>query len=425
MFSKIVSSFVMGVTAVFGGLFGDSKPAPVPQAVPSETRIMSETIEPGIKGGAPDSSLNKAGTPTPKIKTAEVILDTENALSDEKLLSLADNKYAFGNLPLGDDRYVTSEPKKGFVYLCNVKKENPGSNATGPWMHGVVWNSNEKISILGSVSWPQAEFSNVVTNESRTLSGNGLPLGHTTGVFPVSISDPAHSIDPNPNSILVQNIKSILPANPVYSETPYCMGGEVGIMLTGVPLFTAFDAGLRDAAAHEIQDSCDGHPQKSGEYHYHNLSSCFKDTTIKTVIGYAYDGFPITGPLVDTNKYLTTEDLDVCHGITSEIIVDGEKKVTYHYVMTQDFPYSASCFRGKPVTLGSQIEKPIGEEIESKVLIQDLESKKPQAFPPEAVTACIGKTNNSSCSIVMPAGVISGECHSLMPEGPLGCVPQR
>ena len=67
------------------------------------------------------------------------------------------------------------------------------------------------------------------------------------------------------------------------------------------------------------------------------------------VIGYALDGFPITGPRVGDNNILTTSDLDVCHGITSTITLDGKKVTMYHYVMTQDFPYSVSCFRAKAI----------------------------------------------------------------------------
>ena len=127
------------------------------------------------------------------------------------------------------------------------------------------------------------------------------------------------------------------------------MGGEVGVMTTGVALFDGFDAGGRDAGAWEIQDSCSGHPQNKGEYHYHTLSSCIKDTSVHTVIGYALDGFPITGPMVGSNNILTTSDLDECHGITSQINLDSKSVTMYHYVMTQDFPYSASCFRSTPI----------------------------------------------------------------------------
>jgi hypothetical protein len=96
-----------------------------------------------------------------------------------------------------------------------------------------------------------------------------------------------------------------------------------------------------------VQDDCGGHPQVSGEYHYHTLSSCIKDVSVQTVIGFALDGFPITGPQVSSGNFLTTDDLDECHGIKSEIMLDGKTVKQYHYVMTQDFPYSVSCFHAK------------------------------------------------------------------------------
>src|SRR6185369_301052 len=122
--------------------------------------------------------------------------------------------------------------------------------------------------------------------------------------------------------------------------------------------------------------------------------------------------FPITGPLVAQGRYLTTDDLDECHGITSEIIQDEQKKTTYHYVMTQDFPYSVSCFRGKPVRLGPSdhsqnngprvIEKnapPASQPIPQQPFppqpplqgpLGGSQTKPPQA-PGEAVAACEDK----------------------------------
>jgi hypothetical protein len=70
------------------------------------------------------------------------------------------------------------------------------------------------------------------------------------------------------------------------------------------------------------------------------------------VIGWALDGFPITGPKVGKGNILSTADLDKCHGLTSTVKINGTKVTTYHYVMTQDFPYSVSCFRAEPVTTG-------------------------------------------------------------------------
>jgi hypothetical protein len=260
------------------------------------------------------------------------------------------NKYKSGVVPVGDGKYVTDAPKKGHIYLCQnnfVKPGQAGAQTRGPWfVNETHWNIYAKYAVYGDLSWTHdktIEFK----DGKRIISTNSLPA-HPTGIFPLSLDDPASLYDRNPNSIKQQSLTYALAADPTLSSAPKCMGGEVGVMLTGAALFNAFDAGGRDAGAWEIQDECEGHPESSGRYHYHSLSSCIKDTKVDSVIGFALDGFPITGPKIDDRNYLTSSDLDECHGIVSEIMLDGKKVKTYHYVMTVDFPYSVSCFRGTP-----------------------------------------------------------------------------
>ncbi|RLT27645.1 MAG: YHYH protein [Chloroflexi bacterium] len=186
-----------------------------------------------------------------------------------------------------------------------------------------------------------------VSGGRRVISTNALPT-HPTGVYPVASSDPASRYDRNPNTIRAQSLRYDLTSTPSGMGTN-CIGGEVGVMLDGVPLFDGFDAGGRDAGAWEVQDACAGHPQMSGEYHYHDLSPCLPSWDAKTVVGFALDGYPITGPRIAAGDILTTSDLDECHGMTSEIVLDGKTVTSYHYVMTQDFPYSVSCFRGTAI----------------------------------------------------------------------------
>ncbi len=264
------------------------------------------------------------------------------------------NKYADGILPVGDGKYSTTSAKKGYVYACsqyaqNLSTDSGGAQTRGPWFtdNNTEYDVNKKLHVQGNVMWT-ADFSNKVSGSTRTIVTNDLPTHHT-GTFPIMSSDPAYSYDRNPNNIKGQTLTFALNADPAYSANPNCMGGEVGVMLTGVALFSAFDAGGRDAGAWEIQDSCDGHPQSDDIYHYHTLSSCIKNVSVHTVIGYALDGFPITGPDVGTNNVLTTSDLDECHGLVSQINLDGKSATMYHYVMTEDFPYSASCYRGKAI----------------------------------------------------------------------------
>lgn len=262
------------------------------------------------------------------------------------------NKYANGILPVGDDKYVTDSPKQGYVYTCsqyahNLGQEQAGAMTRGPWFSsdGKTWDMNKKVSVGGSVQW-EGSYSDTISGDTRTITSNDLPLDHTTGIFPIQIGDPAYQYDRNPNSIKSQSYTYSLSANPTYLTTPNCIGGQVGVMNTGVALFSAFDAAGRDAGAWETQDSCQGHPQNQGEYHYHTLSSCIKNANVDQVIGFALDGFAITGPKVGDNSYLTTSDLDECHGLTSQITLDGKEVTIYHYVMTEDFPYSVSCYRG-------------------------------------------------------------------------------
>ena len=271
------------------------------------------------------------------------------------------NKYASGLLPVGDGKYSADKVTKGFVYTCSSYTKNltasegqGGAGTRGPWFtnNNTQYDITKKSQVQGNVMW-QASFTNSVSGSTRTIVTNDLP-SHPTGIFPIATADPAYAYDRNPNTIKGQNFTYSLAASPQYGQ-PNCMGGEVGVTLTGVILFNAFDAGGRDAGAWEVQDACSGHPQKDGVYHYHTLSGCIKDTSVQTVIGYALDGFPITGPKVAANSILTTDDLDECHGLTSQIRLDGKLVTTYHYVMTQDFPYSVSCFRSKAINPPDQL----------------------------------------------------------------------
>jgi YHYH protein len=69
----------------------------------------------------------------------------------------------------------------------------------------------------------------------------------------------------------------------------------IGVLEDGVVLFNALDGQGRDAAAHEILDDCDGHPERTGQYHHHTVPSCLisKATGASTRVGYALDGFGI------------------------------------------------------------------------------------------------------------------------------------
>ena len=258
-------------------------------------------------------------------------------------------------LPIGDGKYSTS-PKVGYVFSCITNFVNPnqaGARATGAWYNAAAgtYDLTIKPTVDGQVSWP-SQFTIMLQGNNRVITGNDLP-NHTTGQYPVSRNDDAYQYDGNPNTIKAQTLQLTLPATPTLNAQPTCVGGTVGVMLSGSYIFSAFDAGGRDAVAHELQDACGGHPQQAGVYHYHSLSPCASDAALghSALVGYALDGFGIYGPHGEKGTALTNADLDECHGHTHEIEWDGKTVEMFHYHATAEFPYTVSCFRGSAVRM--------------------------------------------------------------------------
>lgn len=256
-----------------------------------------------------------------------------------------------GDLPIGDGR-VSAVAEVGSVFSCQQSFGGGGASATGAWFDEAAgtWDPAAKPTVDGEVSWPDATFVVEVDGDARQLKGNDLP-DHATGEFPIDPSDDAYAYDRNPNAIAAQELSIEVPAHPVVADEPSCVGmGPIGVLDSGSYLFHALDAGGRDAAAHEIQDACDGHPEMRGGYHYHTLSACVPDDASPSGhsgrVGYVLDGFGLYGPRGDGGAVLTSADLDECHGHTHEIDWDGEAVEMYHYHATADYPYTVGCFRG-------------------------------------------------------------------------------
>jgi hypothetical protein len=256
-------------------------------------------------------------------------------------------------LPLGDGKYTTTAPAVGWIYACRAGMNGPGADGPTPWIdeHTHTFDATAKPSVQGHVEWPQHKYSIQLQGDTRQILTNDLP-DHTTGTFGISPSDLAYKYDRNPNHIAEQKLVYSLPINPIINSQPACLGGgPIGFLLSGVVLFNGLDAGGCDAVAHEMQDSCQGHPQQESEYHYHNLTRCIADpgTGHSNLLGYALDGFGIYGMRGEDGRELSNADLDICHGHTHAIQWDGKTVVMYHYHATREYPYTLGCFRGTPV----------------------------------------------------------------------------
>lgn len=178
------------------------------------------------------------------------------------------------------------------------------------------------------------------------LDSQGYP-NHPTAIFPNS---------GNPNRIEVQKFQFRMPIKPrmndFISRVPM---GPIGVALNGVVFFNPFEAGGMNAVEGYSEvwlDSCCGHPEQRGVYHYHKYPVCvkspFKDDGKQhsPIIGFAFDGFPLYGPYESEGvmaKNLGGEKaLDVCNGHK-----DDERG--YHYHVTPGrFPYIIGGYAGVP-----------------------------------------------------------------------------
>ena len=184
------------------------------------------------------------------------------------------------------------------------------------------------------------------------IRSQGYP-NHPTAVFPNS---------GNPNTIRVQDFTFRLPLVPkLANQVTRVPMGPIGMALNGVVFFNPFEAEGMNAVEGYSEvwlDSCCGHPQQEGVYHYHKFPSCLKSPfpdngkQHSPIIGFAWDGFPIYGPYEESEvmaKDLTGgHALDVCNGHT-----DAERG--YHYHATPGrFPYIIGGYAGVVETSNSR-----------------------------------------------------------------------
>lgn len=143
----------------------------------------------------------------------------------------------------------------------------------------------------------------------------------------------------NPNRISLQTLTFRIPMNPAVAATHVATSlGPIGVAINGVPLFNQY-AGPNQPLTNEIIsfDQYAGHPQQSGQYHYHVEPLWITANKGKdALLGFLLDGFPVYGPK-ENGVTLTNADLDTYHGHFSAT-ADYPAGI-YHYHVTVDAPY--------------------------------------------------------------------------------------
>lgn len=155
-----------------------------------------------------------------------------------------------------------------------------------------------------------------------------------------------------PGEIISQNITFRIPISPVVASTHQAThGGPIGISINGVPFFNQYN-GQGAPLTSEIAsfDQWKGHPQMTGQYHYHAEPTYLTlHSGSNALLGFLLDGFPVYGP-VENGVTITNADLDVYHGHTS--VTAEYPNGIYHYHITADSPYiNGSGYYGTPGTV--------------------------------------------------------------------------
>ena len=243
-----------------------------------------------------------------------------------------------------------------------------------------------------SAALPNNRVEIITTEEFREIRSNGIP-DHEPGAFPNRR---------NPNAISAQNYSFRVPLEPRASrDFTRLRLGPFGVALNGVPFDPGaaefwngdFDSGWQyEAMSGAIDlglDSSNAHVQPNGAYHYHGLPTGLIEMLggggRMLLIGYAADGFPVyaqygpndpndlggsvrkmrpsyrvkkgnrpsgprgryDGTFVEDYEYSAgSGDLDACngrYGATPEY-----PEGTYHYFLTEDFPFIPRLLRGTP-----------------------------------------------------------------------------
>lgn len=229
-------------------------------------------------------------------------------------------------------------------------------NTTSVTPDNTTTTSDVDISVV------QSKFSNsglsvTVEGNYLVIKSNGIP-NHKSPYF--QSTDARYEayngtntrFNLNPNRISSQNLVFKIPLHPAkastHASTPL---GPIGVSLNGVPFFNQY-AGPNQPLTNEINsfDQYLGHPQQTGQYHYHQEPAYLTAQNGKSAfLGFLLDGFPVYGPQ-ENGKAVSNADLDTYHG-HSHVTAEFPKGI-YHYHITDADPYiNGSGFFGTAGTV--------------------------------------------------------------------------
>ncbi|MBQ4862768.1 Ig-like domain-containing protein [Pseudoalteromonas sp. MMG013] len=131
------------------------------------------------------------------------------------------------------------------------------------------------------------------------------------------------------------------------------MDAALGVAVNGVPIYDYSSAGELDVYNYDPSkdtvvtgqlDNCGGHAGRGDDYHYHTAPTCMMNSIVgitdQTIIGWAYDGYPLYGHNNPDGSVISSGTLDVCNG-------QNDESFGYRYHTSIQPPYIFQCLVGE------------------------------------------------------------------------------
>ena len=202
-----------------------------------------------------------------------------------------------------------------------------------------IYDISSILSKFSGTGLSYAVNGNTITFTTQNLPNHTSPYYSTNNPLYEAYNGTNSNWNKNPNSISTQNIVFTMTLKPSEATNKQVTGlGPIGISRNGVVFYNQY-AGPNLPLTNEINsfDQWLGHPQATGQYHYHveptYLTQQFGEDAF---LGLLSDGFPVYGPM-ENGVIITSSDLDIYHGHTAATadFLEG----IYHYHVTSDDPY--------------------------------------------------------------------------------------
>lgn len=233
---------------------------------------------------------------------------------------------------------------------CSSENENTDTNAGGG-TNGTTYDITTVLSKFDNV----AGLSYTINGDFVEITTDGLPdhaspyWGQGHPMYEAYNGNNANW-NQNPNTISTQNIVFRIPLKPSEATNKEATRlGPIGVAVNGVAFYNQYAGPNNQPLTNEINsfDQYLGHPQNSGQYHYHVEPLYLTSAIGKTgFLGLLADGFPVYGP-EENGGTITSADLDDYHGHTS--VTPEFPNGIYHYHITADDPYlNGNGYYGTP-----------------------------------------------------------------------------